>query len=353
MATVRRPSRPQPSMQHDEAIIPFTAGDGRPLNLVHVQDKRPPSRGPVLLAHGAGVRANIFCAPVQRNLVDVLLAEGYDVWLENWRASIDLPPTDWNLDQAAAYDHAPAVRTVLEHTSRDTLQAIIHCQGSTSFMMAATAGLLPEVTTVISNAVALHPVVPDWSHIKIRRLMPLLRQLTPALNPEWGDRAPTPLSKVIVAGVRFTHHECDNTVCRMVSFTYGTGHPALWRHENLNDATHDWLRDEFGRVPLTFFDQMSRCIGEGHLISVEHHLQLPASYVAQPPQTKARFAFLAGLSNTCFLPESQRRTFQLFDKHRPGVHALHTFDGYGHLDVFLGARAEEDIFPTILKELEQ
>jgi len=24
--------------------------------------------------------------------------------------------------------------------------------------------------------------------------------------------------------------------------------PVLWRHENLNDATHDWIRGEFAAV---------------------------------------------------------------------------------------------------------
>ena len=73
--------------------VPFTAGDGMPLNLIHVESSRPVSRGPVLLVHGAGVRAHLFVPPTQTTIVAALLAHGYDVWLENWRASIDLPPT--------------------------------------------------------------------------------------------------------------------------------------------------------------------------------------------------------------------------------------------------------------------
>jgi pimeloyl-ACP methyl ester carboxylesterase len=134
---------------HDE-VIPFTAGDGRTGNVLHVVPARTPggdapvpAKGPVLLVHGAGVRANIFRATVPVTIVDALLNDGFDVWLENWRASTDLPPSQWTLDQAAAFDHPAAVRTVLEHTGRDSLKAVVHCQGSTSFMMAATAGLLP------------------------------------------------------------------------------------------------------------------------------------------------------------------------------------------------------------------
>ena len=106
-----------------DEVIPFIAGDGRAGNVLHVvrssaEGTSPgaPGRGPVLLVHGAGVRANIFRAPVPVTIVDALLDDGFDVWLENWRASIDLRPSQWTLDQAAVFDHPAAVRTVLEHT---------------------------------------------------------------------------------------------------------------------------------------------------------------------------------------------------------------------------------------------
>ena len=102
------------------------------------------TRGPVLLVHGAGVRANIFRAPVQTTIVDYLLDRGYDVWLENWRASIDLKPNPWTLDQAAVYDHPYAVKTIVRETGCREIKAIIHCPGSTSFTMAAVAGWCPR-----------------------------------------------------------------------------------------------------------------------------------------------------------------------------------------------------------------
>ena len=88
---------------HDE-IVPFVAGDGMACNLVHLVGESAPTRGPLILVHGAGVRANIFRAPIDQPLVDLLVADGYDVWLENWRASLDLKASQWTLDQAAAFD---------------------------------------------------------------------------------------------------------------------------------------------------------------------------------------------------------------------------------------------------------
>src|ERR671933_1165767 len=166
-----------------EEIVPFEAGDGMQCNLIHVQGDAPPDKGPVLLVHGAGVRANIFRSPVRTTLVDALVANGYDVWLENWRASIDLPPNPWTLDQAAVYDHPKAVKTVVEQTGSEEVKAVIHCQGSTSFMMSAVAGLVPEVKTIVANAVTLHTVIPRLSKAKLRRMIPPTAQVIGYLDP--------------------------------------------------------------------------------------------------------------------------------------------------------------------------
>ncbi len=334
-----------------DMLVPFVAGDGLQCNVIRVSGDRTPTKGPVLLVHGAGVRANIFRAPVARTLVDELLDDGWDVWLENWRASIDLTPNRWTLDQAAVYDHPMAVQTVLRETGAKTLRAIVHCQGSTSFMMAAVAGLLPEVTTILSNAVSLHPVVPGMARLKHDLAVPLVAKLTPYLNCQWGVQSPTLLAKAITAFVRLTHRECDNLVCRYASFTYGVGFPTLWRHENLNDETHEWITREFASVPLTFFQQIGRGIRAGHLVSVERGLNLPPRFGIEPPKTNARIALFAGALNRCFLPESQARTFRYFDKIRPGYHSLHVIPEYAHLDVFMGKDAARDVFPTMLAEL--
>jgi hypothetical protein len=338
-----------------DRVVPFTAGDGMPLNLIHVQGSREPSKGPVMLVHGAGVRANIFRAPSGRTLVDMLVDEGYDVWLENWRASIDLPPNKWTLDQAAVYDHPNAVRKIVEETGAESVKAVIHCQGSTSFMMSAVAGLVPQVDTVISNAVSLHPVVNRLAKAKLRWMIPPTARVIGYLDPQWGRTgAPWLVPKGVLAWVKLTHHECDNTVCRLASYAYGTGEPTLWRHENLNPETHDWLSDEFAHVPLTFFEQILHSVEAGHLVAAEHHPELPHDLTAQAPKTDARFSFFAGELNACFAPESQERTHAWFERHDPARgHTKHLLPSYGHLDVFMGAHAAHDVFPLMLDELER
>lgn len=340
-------------MAATEEVVEFLARDGFRCNLVHVSGDRPATKGPVMLVHGAGVRANIFRAPVQTTIVDYLIERGYDVWLENWRASIDFEPNKWDLDQAALFDHPAAVETIVRETGAPEVKAIIHCQGSTSFVMSAMAGLVPKVTTIVSNAVALHTVIPTDAAMKLKYATPLMARMTDYLNPQWGRSAPTAAARLVRMMVRMTHRECENAVCKHASFVYGAGHPTLWRHENLNDATHDWLSDEFAEVPLTFFDQMLRCVERGHLVSTGAHRELPQDFAASAPLTDARFAFMAGELNECFLAESQRRSFAWFDRVRPSYHSLRVIPSYGHLDIFMGARAAQDTFPIIVEELER
>ena len=143
-----------------------------------------------------GVRANIFRPPSGRTIVDCLLDAGYDVWLENWRASIDVAANKWTLDQAAVHDHPAAVRKVVEETGADRIRAIVHCQGSTSFMLSAVAGLVPQVSTIVSNAVSLHPVVPRAAAIKQRYGVGLFKHVIDYMNPQWGRHAPTAIREV-------------------------------------------------------------------------------------------------------------------------------------------------------------
>jgi hypothetical protein len=335
-----------------ERIVPFTAGDGFACNLIHIRADKEPWKGPVIAVHGAGVRANIFRPPTPRTLVDALVEAGYDVWLENWRASIDLPANRWTLDQAAVFDHPSAVQRVVEETGCDRVKAIVHCQGSTSFLMAAMAGLLPQVTTIIANAVSMHPVVPRLSALKMR-CIPAFGYLSDYMNPQWGLGAPTLPAKLIDLLVRLTHHECRNAVCKHVSFTYGSGFPSLWRHENLTPATHDWIGHEFGPCPLSFFLQMLRSVRAGRIVAVEDRRELPSDVLAEPPKTDARVVFMAGEKNQCFLPDSQVRSFEYLNAARKNYHALYVFPGYSHLDPFLGRNAAQDVFPILVRELDR
>ena len=145
------------STRHSAAVVPFRAGDGLELNLVHIRGEREATRGPVLLVHGAGVRGEHLpragrddgrrCAARAR-----LRRLARELARQHRRAR----RTSGRSTRPPIHDHPAAVRKVVEETGAEKVKAIIHCQGSTSFMMSAVAGLVPEVKTIVANAVSLH-----------------------------------------------------------------------------------------------------------------------------------------------------------------------------------------------------
>ena len=79
--------------------------------------------------------------------------------------------------------------------------------------------------------------------------------------------------------------------------------------------------------------------------------QLPDRFGAGAPRTDAAITLLAGEENRCYLPESQRRTFDYLSAQGSGQYALHVVPRYGHLDMFMGKDASRDVFPLILDAL--
>jgi hypothetical protein len=314
---------------------------------------------PVLLIHGTGVRANLFYgAPGHPSIVRELLKAGYDVWLENWRASIDLPPQDYTLDGAGRYDHPAAILEVLRRTKKDSLRVLCHCQGSTSFMITYVTGSLPRgtVDAVVSSAVSLHPIVTKRSQVKAQALVPVTGFLTPYISAQWGARPPTALAGAVAHVSRWSFGLDHDPVCALGNFMYGSGRDVLWQHENLDAATHHWTSREFGYAPFRFFRQMLKSVRRGHLVPVDPHhgKRLPDDYyVPKALPERIPWTFIGGECNRLFLPESQERTFECFQKLQPGLHSFELIDGAGHLDVLFGIQAPKQSYPKILAGLDR
>jgi hypothetical protein len=272
----------------------------------------------------------------------------------------DQTPSDqlrWCLDHAALYDHPYAVRAITDITKHPTIKAVVHCLGSIGFMMAAVQGLLPQVTTVVSNAVSLHPVVPWWTDLKCRMSRPLVSRIVPYLDSQWGstERPPNVFVKLVLKAMQWGHYECMNLVCKLASFSYGIGVPTLpvlWRHENLSAEVHEWIKYEFGKVLMEMFKQLERSWRYGNMVRLADLKDLPEDYAAKPPNIgNMRIAFFAGELNVCWLKESQERSFDFFNTFRRNYHSLHILPGYSHLDMFIGKNTARDVFPLMLEEL--
>ena len=328
----------------------FTARDGFDLNFRHLPSvPGVPRRGPVMLVHGAGVRANLFCPPGIVTLPAMLSAAGFDVWLLNWRSSIDLEPNEYTLDDAAVHDFPAAVATILaESPGFNEVKAVVHCQGSHAFTMSIASGLLPEITRVVANSTAMTPKVRWAARRKLPLALATLGKMTDYFDPQYGLHAPSFSAKLMDLVVHLTHHECGNAVCKHSSFVYGVGFPTLWSHHNLDAATHDWIKGEFARVPVSLFHQTYESLKKGHLVAAGHYDEISALLGVEAPRTTAKFTFITGEDNHTFRPVAMRNSWKFFDEHAPGRHSFKQYPGYGHLDIFLGQYAAVDVFPDII-----
>lgn len=365
---------PLPGTRMARAIVPFTVPDlDFPLNLHRLRrldaDDRPvaPTLGPVLLVPGSGVRAEMYYGqPVRPSCAEYLLGLGYDVWVETWRASIDLPPNDYTLDHAAMHDHPRAVTKVLgvcdaEAREPVNLKAVVHCQGSISFMMAVVAGWIDaRVTHIVSSAVSLFIDVTQSTWLKQRLAMPLVARSFDGLDAQWGIRPTTPIAGLFAAAAKRMERPCGNPTCQVANFMYGSGWDVLFRHVDdhgnpwVTDAVHEWAGREVGYTPLSLIAQVAESSRHGYVVPCPTPPPgTPPAYLASPPQTGAQVTFIAGDHNNMFRWQGQHRAARFFNESlNKGRADFVALPGFGHLDTFWARDSPQVAFPVIKAGLE-
>jgi cholesterol oxidase len=142
----------------------FATADGLVLRLTRY---RGGDKGPVMLVHGLGVSSLIFAIDtIETNLLEYLFANGYDVWLLDYRSSIELPYVagPYTGDDVAVYDYPAAVERVRQLTRVADIQVLVHCFGATTFFLAMLSGLRGVRAAAVSQ-IAAHAVVPAMTHV--------------------------------------------------------------------------------------------------------------------------------------------------------------------------------------------
>lgn len=339
---------------------PIRLKDGFSIRLTRYAGGR---KGPVLLAPGFSVCASSFAADtVQANLVDALMAAGYDVWLLDYRASADSGSPvgsghPYSIDDIALVDWPAAVEAVRRATGAPSVQVVAHCVGSMSLLMALLRGL-EGVRSVIASQLTLHPVTTWLNEAKADLNLATVLDHMDDLHGQFDSVAPPPQHatmadhRIDVAtwGVPVPDGEaCKNPVCRRVFSFFG----ASYTHAQLNAATHSGMGRWFGPVSLSPFEQLTLIMKAGHVVDRhgdETYLQRPLAQagLALP------ITFIAGARNQIFLPETSLRTQAWLKSINPGTrYERRVFDDYAHMDHFIGRRAAQDVFPYLVSELER
>jgi cholesterol oxidase len=312
-------------------------------------------KGPVMLSHGLGVSSGIFTIDtIDTNLLEYLHGHGYDVWLLDYRASIDLPASSAlaTADTVAECDYPAAVAAIRRLTGAPSIQALVHCYGSTTFFMSMLRGL-EGVRSFVASQIATRIVTGKMTSLKAGLHLPDVLEafgvdsMTAFVDKhaDWKSRAFDLLLKLnpVPPG-----EMCRDKVCHRITFLYSL----LYEHAQLNEATHDALHEMFGVANMDALKQLARLVRTGHLVTSDGR----DDYIT--PENLRRLAvpiaFIHGEKNECFHPESTELTVaELSRANGAGLYKRHVIPGYGHIDCIYGKNAARDVYPHILAHLEE
>lgn len=345
------PRKKRPLRTAAPEVYFFDTGDDVQLRLTRYQGGK---KGPVLLVHGLGVSSSIFTIDtIETNLVEYLCENGYDVWLLDYRSSIDLPAslTQYNGDDIAAQDLPAAVAQVRELTGAESVQVIAHCFGATTFLMAMLNGM-PGVRSAVCSQFGTHVVGSTTTVVKAGLHAPsLLSKLGfKTLSSHdaddgrvtWVDRL---YNRALSLYPVQAEERCDNQVCKRINFVYG----GLFEHEQINEATHSILHEIFGIASIDVFAHMEKMARAGHLVDAQNR----ESYTHHLDRLAIPLTFIHGEKNSLWLPESTAITCKVLSNAN-GAHFYkhHVIPRYGDIDCIFGKNAAQDVYPHILEHLE-
>ncbi|MEV5712123.1 alpha/beta hydrolase [Actinoallomurus sp. NPDC052274] len=343
------------------SVHPFATQDGLGLNLTRF--RRGDCDDVVLLLHGLTASIDMFIMPEHRNLVSVLLDNGFtDVWALDFRMSSRLPydaeTHRYTLDDIAAWDHPAALRELRRHVGDRRVHVIAHCLGSLSFSMSLFGGALDGITSFVSNSVSLVPRVPAWSRCKLTAGPGLSEYLIGLsfLDSRFGEAPPLTRGWMVSRLVSLFHRECDVRDCHMISFMWGSGHPALYEHDNLLPVTHQRIADLLGPTGVHYFRHIRKMVSAGQAVKYHpgdpRHAALPDSYLTRTNEVTTPVLLLSGDANRVF-PGANAACHAALERARPGLQEFASLPGYGHIDPFIGENAHADVFPKILDFLKR
>ncbi|MET8452071.1 alpha/beta fold hydrolase [Streptomyces sp. NPDC005209] len=335
--------------------IPFRTSDGFRLGLTRV-DTGDSGRPAVLLLHGHTASADMFLQPETRNLVDVLLDDGYEPWLLDWRGSCRLPYNEtgrrYTYDDVALYDIPEAVAHIRGRVGDDRpLFVVAHCIGSLSLSLSMTAGLVPGLAGVVSQGVFLTPKLAGRTSLRMSVAGELLKKRIDHIPVDFrkaGLRSKyTPLFALASRGA-----SCPDPTCQILhNSAWGTG-ASLFVHENLSETTHDRLAELLGPAPLWILPhlrriELARSVVRWH--DTDHRYRaLPPNALDAAGSIDTPVLLLSGSENGLWL-DSQKLCHQVLAHRQPQLDVSYTeIPGYGHLDTFLGRGAALDVFGHIL-----
>ena len=329
----------------------FFTSDGVQLCLTRY---RGGNKGPVILCHGLGVSSGIFTVDtIDTNLVEYLVRHEYDLWLLDYRSSIELGSANLpaNADTIAAIDYPEAIARVRDLTGAPSVQMVVHCFGSTVFFMSMLSGALTGVRSAVASQATPHVEAATFVRRKLEMRLPEILEVmrVQTLNA-YTDSYDSLLGRIYDTALQLyplEHDErCLSATCHRISFMYSL----LYEHDQLSSATHDTLHELFGVATTTAFKHLAQMVRARHLVDFNGR----NVYMPHVERLAIPLRIVHGAENSCFHPAGSEKTYAWLRAHNdPTLYSLVRIPKFGHIDCIFGERAASLVYPHILEHLER
>jgi cholesterol oxidase len=299
-----RPRKRRPLRAPAPELMPVKASDGTDVLLTRYAGGE---KGAVILSHGIGASSRMFSIDtVDTNLIEYLVAAGYDVWLFDDRTSGLLPSAQkpHTADDVAQKDWPAAVAAVRAATGAASVHVVAHGLGAMTFSMAMLAGL-PGVRSAVCSQVATHLVT------------------APAAGAAETD---------------------DGDAYSRITAMYGP----LFQQAQLDEATRDALHEIYGEVSERLRESVATMARKGHVVNAAGE----DVYLPHMDRLAIPIRFIHGAENRCFLPAStERAAAALGAANGERLYSRVVLPGYGSDDCILGSSAAVDVYSKIVEHL--
>ncbi|THU97328.1 FAD/NAD(P)-binding domain-containing protein [Dendrothele bispora CBS 962.96] len=314
---------------------------------------------PVLMVPGASVDHQIFAMPtIPVNCVDYFTGLGYKVYIVTPRFGITPTVKMSSTPADAALDVLAAMEFLRNEEGGRKFYAIVHCQGAVATSVGMLNGSIP-VSWMAGMSV---------SQVFFRHKFGKVNQVTggttvlpkvyraiagpwyPVVTPKYSV-----FQWLVDQILRFypvgpKEEIFNSAVCHRLSLLFGR----LWRHENLNRATHNQMENFITGTHTDFITNLL-LMGEK-----ERVLDAQGKDTLLNDENLGRFEGLpillfSGGSNVVYDPVTTSMCYDDLRERFPGQEQLYrrsVIEGYGHLDNWMGKEAYKDVFPVLSEHLE-
>jgi pimeloyl-ACP methyl ester carboxylesterase len=325
--------------------MPLRAGDGAELQIHHVAGG---TKGPVILAPGTAMSALCYLTDTtEQSFAEYLAAEGFDIWLFDWRTSpyLAVHESDYTFDDVARYDWPSAVAFVREATGAEQIAVLAHCLSSPCLMLSLLRGYTERahVKAFVASQVGLHLRMNRANRAKVslrvEKLLPAGRVVHQAEGT--AREGLWDLTVGVVAATWPKSYSCDNDACHRHSATYGD----IVYHPRINDETHALMGALVPEVNSAFLKDVAPNSRAYDILADEDRKHLD--------RLDLPLLLISGSENQMFVPEANERTYQLLHRALGENIQRELFQGFGHLDFYLSADAKQPIWGKLARFLDR